>query len=234
MRNAFTKARAPLIPDPVAYAAHEGRVVDLVEACRDVPFKHPLIGAAGEVVNLGDGILSSALRAEAEAARLEVRLEDRFQDSFQSSLHNPVGHRRDAQLAHLPVGLGDLHPAHRRRAERTGLELLPDVAQELLHPELGADAGDGPPIHSRRLGPLVPGDTLESVHQERRVINQVVQITETARGILTRPPVQLQLHPSYRVRRDLSGRPDHSTGIHQCTFDHCRPPLASTLPPFPM
>jgi hypothetical protein len=74
-------------------------VVDLVEARRDVTFQDPLVGARREVVDLGDGVLGSTLRAEAVAARLEVRLEDRLQDQLQTSLHDPVPHGRDAQAA---------------------------------------------------------------------------------------------------------------------------------------
>ena len=63
---------------------------NLVEARRDVTFEHPLIGAGGQVVDLGDGVLGSALRAEAVTNRLEVRFENGLEDQFQGSLHDPV------------------------------------------------------------------------------------------------------------------------------------------------
>jgi hypothetical protein len=57
-------------------------VVDLVEARRDVTFEHHLIRVGGQHVNLGDGVMGSATRAEAVAARLEVRLEDRLENQL--------------------------------------------------------------------------------------------------------------------------------------------------------
>jgi hypothetical protein len=51
---------------------------DFVEARFDVTLDHPLIGAAGQVVDLGDGVLGSASGAEAIGTWLKVRLEDRL------------------------------------------------------------------------------------------------------------------------------------------------------------
>jgi len=44
-----------LVFDPVSHPVHEGRVVDLVEAGRDVPLEHPGVALGGEEVNLGNG-----------------------------------------------------------------------------------------------------------------------------------------------------------------------------------
>jgi len=60
------------------------------------------------------------------------------------------------------------------------------------------------------------------VHQERRIIDEVEQITEPAIRILDRPTVQLDLHPSYRQRRRIEIRPPDGAGIHRRIFDHCR------------
>jgi len=70
-------------------------VVDLVEAGRDVCFQHPFIGVGAEEVDLGDGVLRSALGAKAVAARLEVRLEDRLEHQLERGLHDSVGHGGD-------------------------------------------------------------------------------------------------------------------------------------------
>jgi hypothetical protein len=91
----------------------------------------------------------------------------------------------------------------------------------------GADLGNRPPVHSRCLRPLVTGDPLESIHQKRRVVDQVVQIIETARGIVPRPLVQLELHPSYSFRRDLSRRPERSACVHRRVFDHGSSPRST-------
>jgi site-specific DNA recombinase len=70
------------VSDSMPHPVHEGRVVDLVEARRDVTFEHHLIRVGGQHVNLGDGVMGSATRAEAVAARLEVRLEDRLENQL--------------------------------------------------------------------------------------------------------------------------------------------------------
>ena len=99
-------------------------MVELVEARRDVRLEHPQVvpGGRPEVVDLGDGVLGAALRAEAVGARLEVRLEDRFEHQLECGLHDAVGGGRDAQPAHLPVRLRDHRLPHRCRAELVGLE----------------------------------------------------------------------------------------------------------------
>ena len=99
LRNAFTKPSTRLSPIRLSHPAHEGRVVDLVEARLDVRLQHPARsrGRRREVVDLGDGVLGSAPRAEAVGARLEVRLEDRFEHQLEGGLHDPVPRGRDAQ-----------------------------------------------------------------------------------------------------------------------------------------
>lgn len=154
------------------------------------------------MLDLGDRVLRT-VGPEPIRARLEVRLEDGFQHRLQGCLHDPIGHRRDAQFAHLAVGLGDLNPPRRRRAEGAGAKLLTDPGEELLFPEQKPDTGNSQPVHSCRLCTLVAGHPRERVDQERRVVDQVVQITETPRGILPRPSVQLQLHPPYLQGRHL-------------------------------
>jgi hypothetical protein len=79
-----------LVGDPSAHAVHQGRMVDLVEAGRDVPLQDPLIGAGGQVVDLGNGVLGAASGAKAVGAGLEVRLEDRLQYQLQRGLDRPV------------------------------------------------------------------------------------------------------------------------------------------------
>src|SRR5712691_6962632 len=49
------------------------------------------------------------------ASLREVRLKDRLQQLQQRLLHQPVHHRRDAELPHAAAGLRNLHPANRLR-----------------------------------------------------------------------------------------------------------------------
>jgi hypothetical protein len=83
LEERLDQAQDALVPDPMSHPVHEGRVVDLVEACRDVAFQHPLIGVGRQQTDLGDRVVGSALRAEAVADRLEVRLEDRLEHQLQ-------------------------------------------------------------------------------------------------------------------------------------------------------
>lgn len=53
-----------LVFDPVAHAVHQGHVVDAVKARLDVGLDHPLVGAGGEVLHLGDRVLRPASRPE--------------------------------------------------------------------------------------------------------------------------------------------------------------------------
>jgi hypothetical protein len=49
-----------LVPDPLSRLAQNGRVRERVEARLDVGLDDPLVGAAREVVDLGDRVLGSA------------------------------------------------------------------------------------------------------------------------------------------------------------------------------
>src|SRR6266508_2433770 len=91
------QAQHPPVPDPISHAPHQGGVVDLVEARLDVRFEHPLVIASrgAKEVDLSDGVLGSAPRAEAVGAWLEVRFEDRLQHQLQGGLHHPVCGRWD-------------------------------------------------------------------------------------------------------------------------------------------
>ena len=112
-----------LISDPTTHPTDEGRMIDLVEACRDVGLEHPLVIPIGrsEVMNLGDGVLGSALRAEAIGAWLEVRFEDRLEHQLQGGLHYPVGCGRDPQASDLARSLGDRLLPHPNGTNRRDL-----------------------------------------------------------------------------------------------------------------
>ncbi len=51
-----------LVLDPPAHPAHQGRVIDAVEARLDVALHDPFIGAEREVLDLGDRVLCPASR----------------------------------------------------------------------------------------------------------------------------------------------------------------------------
>ena len=112
------------VSDAISHATHRDCVVDLIEACRDVRFQNPLVGAGGEVVDLGDRILGSAFRAETVTARLEVRFENWLQHQLQRGLHDPVLDGWDAEAAAFAVRFRD-HPfPHRDRLESLSFEVI--------------------------------------------------------------------------------------------------------------
>jgi len=108
------------------------------------------------------------------------------------------------------------------------------MAQKHLHPDPGLDPGHRGPVNPRGPRPGVRRYMLPRVHQKRRIIDEVVQVTETAGGILSRPTMQFGLHPPYRVIRRTFARPPRGAGIHRRVFGHCLPSSLNTLPFFPM
>ena len=198
---------------------------DLVEAGCDVALQHPFIGLGCQEARLGHGVMRAPVGPEAVRARHEVRLEDRLQHQLQGRLHHAVGDGRDAQPPTLArPRLGD-HPfPHRQRAGAAGLQLLPHLGEEVLHPEVFPDEGGGPPVDSGRACALVPRDPFPGHQQKAGIGDEVIQIVEPAMRIVVRPTVQLGLDLQYpplspqRAERQL-------TRIHQ------RPPGIPVLPP---
>jgi site-specific DNA recombinase len=117
------------VSDPTSHSAHEGGVVDLVEARFDICLEHPFVITSGctEEVNLSDCILGSALRAEPVAARVKVRLENRLKHQFQRRLHQPVDGSWDGGFI-LPLFLVDYEVWD----STTGLRRT-DVATRMRH-----------------------------------------------------------------------------------------------------
>ena len=150
-------------------------------------------------MDLGDGILGSAPRAEAIRTRLEVRLEDRLEHQFQRSLHDPVCGRRDPERADLPVRFGDRLLPHPLRNEPAGLEVTSQPVQQRRSAE---DDGAGfHPIDAGGPCTLVAPHPCPRHDEERRVIDEVGEVIEATAGISLRPLVQLRLHHEYPVLR---------------------------------
>ena len=90
----FHQAADTLILDPHPQPAHQYRMINFVETGFDVGLQDPVVITApgGQLVDLGDRVLRSAVRAEPIRARLEIRLEDGLEYCFQARLDHPVGH----------------------------------------------------------------------------------------------------------------------------------------------
>ena len=71
--------------------------------------------------------MRAAPRPESVAVLAEARIEYRLQHLQKRLLYQPVLHRRYAQLAFPAIGLGNLHPPHRRGPVAAIEQLSPDV-----------------------------------------------------------------------------------------------------------
>src|SRR5712691_11389469 len=131
------------------------------------------------------------------------------------------GFRRDPEFPEFPgIAFRDHHLPYFVRPELASLQRVPDLAQEGPDPDRGLDHGRGGLVDSCGPGALVGGHALPRVHQERRVVDEVEQVTEPAARIFGRPAVQLGLHPPYREIGRTGMRPAHGAGVHRRSFGH--------------
>jgi hypothetical protein len=178
------------------------------------------------VVDLGDRVVRAPVRAEPVRARLEVRLENGLEHRLQAGLNHAISDSGDTQLPEFPgITLGNHYLPHFDRPEPAGLQRVPDLAQESPGPDHGLDPGRGDLIDPRGLRALVGGHAFPRGHQERRVVDEVEQVAETAGRIFSRPAMQLDLHTPYRDASQSRARPAYGAGIHQRIFGHCLPSL---------
>ena len=224
-----------LILDPHPETIHQSRMRNLIETGFDIALQYPLViaGPGGEEVDLGNGVLRAPVRAEPVRARLEIRLEDGLEHQFQACLDHAVGDSGNTEFPEFPVRLRYHHLPYLNRREPARLQRVADLAQENPDPDPGFDSGRSGLIDTRSPGALISGHALPRVHQERRVVDEVEQVTEPAGRIFSRPAVQLGLHPPYHDAGRVIIRPGHGAGIHQRFFGHYIPSLTDTLPPFP-
>src|SRR5687767_4518941 len=88
------------------------------------------------MMDLGDRVLRSALRAETVRARLEVRLEDRLEHQLQRSLHDPVGVVGIPNARTLPPVLGIVFSRTRCGTNRPALRSSRSPSSSLAAPKL--------------------------------------------------------------------------------------------------
>jgi hypothetical protein len=165
-------------------------------------------------MNLGDGVLGSAFRAEAIGTWLEIRFEDGFKHQLQGGLHHSISSGWDAKAAEFPVRLGYHRLPHRHREESACLEVFSQLTEQLRNAE--DDGARDHSIDTGRACPLVPPDPTPRHDEERRVIDEVVEVIETTIRITDRPMVQLRLHLVYPQLGLIEVGPQIA-GIHQRT-----------------
>ena len=82
------------------------------------------------------GILGGAPWPEPERAVQHIRLDDRLEHDLQRGLHDPVRHRRDRQrpLLRRRAGLGNPHPARRKRSVAAALQHHGKLVEQPVNP----------------------------------------------------------------------------------------------------
>ena len=106
-------------------------------------------------MDLGDGVLGPALRAEAVAARLEVRLEDRLEHQLQGCLARPGPARSGSRACGVcRSALGIIRSRTGRGAKRPSLELSSQLGEQPLAPPRTMERRFHP-VHAGRPGPPV-------------------------------------------------------------------------------
>ena len=159
-----------LIRHPGPHPAHQGGVVDGVEARLDIRVQHPLVALGAEQVDLGDRVVRPPPGPEPVRDRHEVSLKDGFQHQFQRRLHHPVSNGRDAEPAHLPAAarFGDHAFTHGHRAERARLDRAAQIIQELLDAKVLLDASGRAAVDTCGPGPGVARDPVPRHAQRGR------------------------------------------------------------------
>jgi hypothetical protein len=185
-------------------------------------------------VDLGDGVLRSALRAEAVGTRLEVRLEDRLEHHLEGGLHHPIPHGRDAQPAQLAAGLGDHPLPHGQGLEHPSLQIGPELGEEHVLAPHGGDVIRRLAIHSRRAGPPVAPDPTPRLSEDSRVADEVVEVVEPTIGVVGGPSVQLGLDLRYPTPGQHAVPVCvRSVGVHRRPRSLPVPQLRTRCPPSP-
>jgi hypothetical protein len=173
------------IPDSGPHPVHETDMRDFVEARFDVPLKHPLIRAAGEEVDLLDGILGSAPGAETVGARLEVRLEDRLEHQLEGGLHAAIACGRDAEPAKLAPLFGDELLPHGQGDEPSSLEIISQPGKERLLAE--HDGARLHPIDPCRPCPSVTPHPIPRHRKEGGIGDEIEEVVEPTMRVVGSP-----------------------------------------------
>ena len=196
----------PLVLDPPPQAAHQGGVVDLVEARPDVGLQHLACIPGWRRCWISE-IASCARRPGRNP--YEHGWKSASKTGSSTSLSAPWTTRSARvgipSLRSLPALLRDRHLPDLRGPVSPGPQLSPDFLQEGAHaPRPALDIGHRDPVDAGRPRSLVPAGAHPRLSQEVRVADEVEQVTEPAGGIFPRPAVQLGLHPPYPARHGRS------------------------------
>lgn len=205
-------------------------MVNRFKAVGDVRLDDPSPTPPGLIDQDLEGIVRAALGPEPEKARQHVRLEDRLEHDLQRRLHDAVTNRRNRQGPLLRrAGLGNEHPASRKRPPPAVLQLRGQLVEESGDPVL-LDLPEIDRVDARSA--VVATHRRPCTRQDIPAVDLVPQRVEPPSGIGLGRPVERMLQGTDRIRGRTS--PDGGTS-HAGT--HRAPPLqqnASTKQrPFP-
>ena len=130
-RNALTSAITRL-STILARSLSKGGVPDLVETGRDIGLQNPLVvdGLGYQMVDLGDRVVGTPVRAEPVRAQQEIRLENRLEHRLDSGLDDPVTTVGIPSFLVPDDPLGDHHLPRLDRPEARRTSATPDAVQE--------------------------------------------------------------------------------------------------------
>ena len=169
------------VSNPIPNPTQQGRMRDLVEACFDVTFEHPVVTVGCQHVDLSNRVMRSTRRTEPVTARVEVRLEDRLEDQLQAGLHDPVPDRGNPETSELARRFGN-HPLFdRERLERLGFEL---GSQPRQHRVTEHDRSRCDPIDAGRSCASIASHPIPRNYQEGRIGDKVEQVIEPATSVV--------------------------------------------------
>lgn len=136
-------------------------------------------------------------------------------------MDHPVSDRADPERAELPARFRDLHLPDWLGFVLARLDLGPDTFQESLYSDVADNLGDSDTVDPGRSCARGARHPVPRHQQERRVVDEVKQVTTPAGDIVSRPAVQLDLHSRYRSMSRLTARPRGGAGIHRHVLRHC-------------
>ena len=116
----------PRVLDPLRDATHQFVVVDSIEEFLQIEIHHPVVAVGDVLLRLGHGLMRRPSRSKPVAVGRKRPIPSALQDLHHRLLDEAIQHRRDAQLAHPAVRLGDLHPPHRLRFVGPRQQTFPD------------------------------------------------------------------------------------------------------------
>jgi len=150
-------------------------MVDGAEEVADISLEDELVALDEPDPQPLQGVGGRPLRAEPEAAGQEVGLEQGLEDDLGRLLAHPVFHSGNAQGPLRPVGLGYLHPPHRRGAIPTCTEAALQLIQHALD-AISLHRGQGHTIDPGRA--TIGSDSFPRLPQDVAPVDAVIQGVE--------------------------------------------------------